>query len=72
MHLSPDQSVFWQYGVFKTQRHPLSSTVGLMLVFGRRFSSLITRNLSTGLERSRWQNLLEIVSPASEKQELKT
>ena len=37
----------------------------LVLAVGSR---LITRKLSTGLERSRWQNLLEIVVTAIEKQ----
>jgi len=59
MHLSPDEIVFWQYGFIK-----LSATIvftwGLMLVLvvGAR---VITRNLSIGLKRARWQNLLEII-----------
>ncbi|MCJ7592458.1 MAG: F0F1 ATP synthase subunit A [Woeseiaceae bacterium] len=66
MHLSPDQIIFWQYGFVK-----LNSTIvftwGLMfmLVVG---SKLITRKLSTSLERSRWQNLLEIIVTGIEKQ----
>ncbi len=66
MHLSPDQVIFWQYGFLK-----LNSTIvftwGLMfvLVVG---SKLITRKLSTGIERSRWQNLLEIIVTGIEKQ----
>ncbi len=59
MHLSPDEIIFWQYGVFK-----LNATVvytwGLMLVLALG-AKLITRKLSMGLERSRWQNLLEII-----------
>jgi F-type H+-transporting ATPase subunit a len=59
MRLSPDEMVFWQYG-FLELNGTIAFTWGLMLalVVG---SKLITRNLSTGLERSRWQNLLEIV-----------
>lgn len=66
MHLSPDQMIFWQYGFFKLNA-TLVFTWGLMLVMavGAR---LVTRRLSTGLERSRWQNLLEIVVTGIEKQ----
>ncbi|MGE6133350.1 F0F1 ATP synthase subunit A [Aeromonas salmonicida] len=59
MHLSPDVLVFWQFGFVK-----LNATIvyswGLMFVltFG---SWLVTRRLSKGLDRSRWQNLLEII-----------
>jgi F-type H+-transporting ATPase subunit a len=59
MQLTPDQMIFWQHGLFK-----LNATVvftwGLMLllVVGSR---LITRKLSTGLDRTRWQSLLEIL-----------
>jgi F-type H+-transporting ATPase subunit a len=66
MHLSPDQSVFWQYGVFRLNA-TIVFTWGLMLVLTGG-SRLITRKLSTGLERSRWQNLLEIVVTGIEKQ----
>jgi F-type H+-transporting ATPase subunit a len=66
MRLSPDEIVFWHYGFFKLNA-TIVITWGLMLVlaFGSR---LITRRLSTGLERSRWQNLLEIVVTAIERQ----
>ncbi len=59
MHLSPDENIFWQQGGVK-----LNATIVftwllmLVLVLG---SKLITGRLSTGLDRSRWQNLLEIV-----------
>jgi F-type H+-transporting ATPase subunit a len=59
MHLSPDQLIFWQHGVFKLNA-TIVYTWGLMLVLVVG-SMLITRQLSQGLERSRWQNLLEIV-----------
>jgi len=54
--------VFWQQGFLKLNA-TIAFTWGLMLVLvvGSR---LVTRNLSTGLERSRWQNLLEIVVTA--------
>jgi F-type H+-transporting ATPase subunit a len=59
MNLSPDQLIFWQHGVFKLNA-TIVYTWGLMLVLVVG-SMLITRQLSQGLERSRWQNLLEIV-----------
>ncbi len=59
MHLSPDQVIFWQHGLFKLNA-TIVFTWGLMLVLSAG-SMLITRNLSQGLERSRWQNLVEIV-----------
>ncbi len=59
MHLSPDQIIFWQYGIFVLNATILF-TWGLMLVLVVG-SKLITRKLSTDLHRSRWQNLLEIV-----------
>ncbi|MEO6975248.1 MAG: F0F1 ATP synthase subunit A [Gallionella sp.] len=59
MHLSPDEIIFWQFGLFKLNA-TIVYTWGLMfvLVVG---SKLITRKLSTELQRSRWQNLLEMV-----------
>ena len=59
MHLSPDDIVFWQYGIFKINA-TIAFTWGLML-FLALGSRLVTRRLSQGMERSRWQNLLEIV-----------
>lgn len=59
MHLSPDNIVFWQYGVCKLNA-TIAYTWGLMLVLALG-SHLVTRRLSRDLERSRWQNLLEIV-----------
>jgi F-type H+-transporting ATPase subunit a len=66
MRLSPDEMVFWQHGVFKLNA-TIVFTWGLMLVLAIG-SEIITRNLSIGLKRSRWQNLLEIVVTAIEKQ----
>ena len=59
MHLSPDDIVFWRHGFLKLNA-TIAYTWGLMLVLAVG-SRLVTRRLSTGLERSRWQNLLEIV-----------
>jgi F-type H+-transporting ATPase subunit a len=59
MHLSSDQSIFWQYGFLKLNGTILFTwALMLLLAIG---SWLITRRLSVGLERSRWQNLLEIL-----------
>ena len=66
MRLSPDQLILWQHGVFKLNG-TIAFTWGLMLVLVAG-SILITRNLSTELKRSRWQNLLEIIVTAIEKQ----
>ena len=66
MRLSPDQMVFWQHGFIKLNG-TIVVTWGLMLVLAVG-SKLITRKLSLELKRSRWQNLLEIVVTAIEKQ----
>lgn len=59
MRLSPDELVFWQYGFIKLNATIVFTWV-LMLVLSVS-SIIITHKLSTGLERSRWQNLLEII-----------
>jgi F-type H+-transporting ATPase subunit a len=66
MHLSPDQIVFWQHGFLKLNA-TIVFTWALMAVLAGG-SRLVTRNLSTGLDRSRWQNLLEIVVTGIQKQ----
>jgi F-type H+-transporting ATPase subunit a len=66
MRLSPDELIFWQLGFLKLNG-TIAFTWGLMLVLAVG-SMLITRNLSAGLTRSRWQNLLEIVVTGIEKQ----
>jgi F-type H+-transporting ATPase subunit a len=66
MRLSADQLIFWQHGFFK-MNGTIVFTWALMLVLAAG-SKLITRKLSTELKRSRWQNLLEIVVTAIEKQ----
>jgi F-type H+-transporting ATPase subunit a len=58
--------IFWQHGFFKLNG-TIVFTWGLMLVLAVG-SKLITRKLSIGLERSRWQNLLEIVVTGIQKQ----
>jgi F-type H+-transporting ATPase subunit a len=66
MRLSPDERIFWQHGIFKLNA-TIVFTWGLMfgMVLG---SKLITRKLSTGLTRSRWQNVLEMVVTGIDKQ----
>jgi F-type H+-transporting ATPase subunit a len=66
MHLSPDEIVFWRYG-FLHINATIVFTWALMvlLTVGSR---LVTRRLSSNIARSRWQNLLEIVVSAIEKQ----
>src|SRR3984957_7737298 len=66
MHLSPDQIIFWQHGFFKLNA-TIVFTWALILVLAGG-SRLVTRRLSTGLERSRWQNLLEILVTGIQKQ----
>jgi F-type H+-transporting ATPase subunit a len=66
MPLSPDELILWRYGFLK-----LNGTIAftwalmLLLVVG---SKLITRHLSTEIERSRWQALVEIVVTTMNKQ----
>ena len=66
MRLSPDEMIFWQSGFLKLNG-TIVFTWGLMLVLAV-VSKVVTRKLSMGLERSRWQNLLEIVVTGIEKQ----
>jgi len=66
MRISPDEMILWQHGVFKINA-TIAYTWALMfvLVVG---SWLVTRRLSIGLKHSRWQNTLEIVVLAIERQ----
>ena len=66
MHLSPDEVIFWQFGLLKLNA-TIAFTWGLMLVLIVG-SLLITRRLSLNHARSRWQNLLEIVVVAIKRQ----
>jgi len=66
MRLSPDEVIFWQYGFLKLNA-TIVFTWGLMFVLAVG-SKLITRKLTIGLNRARWQNLLEIIVIAIEKQ----
>jgi len=66
MRLSPDEIVYWQYG-FVTLNATIVFTWALMLalVLG---AALITRRLSHGPTRGRWQNVLEIIVITIEQQ----
>ena len=66
MNLSPDAIIFWQYGFIKLNA-TIVFTWALMLVLTVG-SLIITRKLSPGLERSRWQNLLEVIVTGIEEQ----
>lgn len=62
MRLTPDAWIFWQHGFIKLNA-TIVFTWALMavLVIG---AALITRRLTADHQRSRWQNLLEIVVTA--------
>lgn len=66
MRLSPDELIYWQYGFVKLNA-TIIFTWGLMLLLAV-ISRRITRGLSRDLQRSRWQNLLEIIVTAIEGQ----
>jgi F-type H+-transporting ATPase subunit a len=59
MELSPDQTIFWQYG-FITINLTLVTTWGIMVLLIVS-SWLITRKLTSGIKISRWQCFLEII-----------
>ena len=66
MRLSPDELIFWHHGLVKLNG-TIVFTWGLMAVLAVG-SKLITRNMGTGLKRTPWQNLLEMVVTGIEKQ----
>ena len=66
MQLSPDGIIYWQQGFLKLNATIVFTWV-LMLVMTIG-SILVTRKLSTDLARSPWQNLLEMIVTAIEKQ----
>lgn len=59
MRLSPDELIFWEYGFIKLNA-TIVFTWALMFLMAAG-SKLITGKLSSGLERSHWQSLLEII-----------
>jgi F-type H+-transporting ATPase subunit a len=62
MRLTPDAWIFWQHGFVKLNA-TIVFTWALMAALALG-AALITRRLATGQQRSRWQNLLEIVVSA--------
>src|SRR5690625_7729627 len=60
MRISPDEIVFWEYGFINLNLTIVMTwAIMILLVIG---AWLITRNLKTSIDnRSRWQNLLEII-----------
>lgn len=66
MELSPDQIIFWQLGIAKINA-TIAYTWALMLILAVG-SHLITRRLSATMQRSRWQNMLEIIVTSLEQQ----
>lgn len=59
MHLSPDQNIYWQMGFLKINATIVFTWVVMLVLVAGSF--LITRKLSADIQRSRWQNLLEVV-----------
>jgi F-type H+-transporting ATPase subunit a len=59
MRLSPDELVFWKYGIV-TLNSTIVTTWGLMLVMAVG-AKLVTRNIKVEGAISRWQGFLEIV-----------
>lgn len=59
MNLSPDETVYWQYGFVVINLTIVTTwAIMLILIVG---SMLITRKLKTGLQISRWQCVLEMI-----------
>ena len=66
MHLSPDEVVLWQAGACKI--NSTIATTWLLMALLSAGSWLITRRLSQDIQRSRWQNLLEMIVSAIQQQ----
>jgi F-type H+-transporting ATPase subunit a len=59
MNITPDQTVYWHYGFIELNKTIL--TTWLLMLFLVLCSILINRNITTSMQRSRWQNALEII-----------
>jgi F-type H+-transporting ATPase subunit a len=57
--ISPDSMVFWQWGAFSLNATIVFSWVVMAIL--TLVAWLVTRQLSTGTQLSRWQNLLEVL-----------
>lgn len=66
MRLSPDEIIFWQYGFIKLNFTIIITWVlMIVMVVGAK---IITRNISSDMCVSRWQNLLEVIVISIKKQ----
>ncbi|MGD8999618.1 MAG: F0F1 ATP synthase subunit A [Granulosicoccaceae bacterium] len=59
MTISPDDILFWQWGLLRVNATIVFTWLVMALL--TLISWLVTRRLSTGPEISRWQNLLEVL-----------
>lgn len=59
MEISPDATIFWQWGIVKLNATIATTWLNMLLLAGG--AALITARLSEGSELSRWQNLLEVL-----------
>lgn len=59
MHLSPDEIIYWQYGVIKMSATLVFTWVIMAILVVSAY--FITRNLNKKNHHSRWQNALEII-----------
>jgi F-type H+-transporting ATPase subunit a len=66
MQISPDSMIFWRYAVVELNGTILFTWIIMaILAIG---SWLITRRLSSGVEITRWQNMLEAIVSGMQKQ----
>jgi len=66
IRLTPDEWVFWEYAFVRLNATIVFTWALMLALVGG--AVLITRRLSTGLERSRWQNILEMLVLGMQKQ----
>ncbi len=59
MDISPDATIFWQWGVIKLNSTIATTWLNMLLLSAG--AAAITARLSSGAELSRWQNLLEVL-----------
>lgn len=59
MNLSTDSNIFWHYNFFKINETIITTWV--LMLFLCLGSKVIVYNLSKKIERSRWQNFLEVI-----------
>ncbi len=59
MEISPDATIFWQWGIIKLNATIATSWLNMLLLSCG--AALITARLTTGGQLSRWQNLLEVL-----------